>query len=72
MQFSIQIIGFFLVVLLGCSYLMFWFGQKTGVTEGRRQVLEEDMKRTDQKIKYTNENLMILNLYDTLSIKQGE
>ncbi len=46
----LQIIGFFLVVLLACSYLMFWYGQKTGVNEGRRQILEEDIKRIDLKI----------------------
>lgn len=67
-----NLIGFFLVVLLGCSFLMFWYGQKIGVTEGRRQILEEDMKRNDIKMKYTSENLMILNLYDSLSINQGK
>jgi hypothetical protein len=70
MQFNITILGFFLVGLLGCSFLMFWFGQRIGVSEGRRQILEEDMKRTDLKMKYTSENLMILNIYDSLN-KQG-
>lgn len=47
MQFSIQIIIGFFLVLLGCSYLMFSYGQKIGVNEGRRQILEEDIKRIE-------------------------
>jgi hypothetical protein len=54
------------IILLGASsYFMFWLGNKQGISEGRRQVLEEDIKREQLKIIQTAENLMILNLYDS-------
>jgi hypothetical protein len=47
--------------------LMFWLGNKQGTNEGRRQILEENIKRDNLRLVQTAENLMILNLYDTNS-----
>ena len=45
--------------------LMFWLGNKQGTNEGRRQILEENIKRDSIRLIQTAENLLILNLYDS-------
>lgn len=54
-----------IIVFGAFGFLMFWLGNKQGISEGRRQVLEEDIKREDIKILQTSENLKILNLYES-------
>ena len=54
-----------IIVFGAFGFLMFWLGNKQGISEGRRQVLEENIKREEAKILQNAENLMILNLYDS-------